>query len=40
MTKEATIGLLKARLTKAIGRGGDTSGVARKLKRQIRNLEK
>jgi hypothetical protein len=40
MTKEAEVGLLKARLTKAIGRGGEASGVARKIRRQIRNLEK
>jgi hypothetical protein len=40
MTKEAQIGLLRARLTKVTSNGGDTSGIARKLRRQIRNLSK
>jgi hypothetical protein len=40
MTNEAKIGLLQARLTKAIAKGGEMSGVARRLRREIRNLSK
>jgi hypothetical protein len=40
MTNEAKKGLLQARLTKVTAKGGETSGIARRLRREIRNLSK
>ena len=40
MTNTEKIALLKSRLVKVEQNGNATSGVARKIKRQIRNLSK